>query len=339
MIDFSVDDEKRVCFEATALSAQLQERYKRAAELLGHIAASVALPSEDLGLISKHPLAQGLLAYQQGHIGTEVAEVLAAQLGEVDASAVDLLRQSRPCLLQLQSLLPEAETRGKSIRTVASYRYSQDKISRAFDLFTKTLGAGYQSFVSIIQTISIVEVPGMGEVPYFSGSDSNFWGAMHTTDPADDLVFAETLTHEAAHHWLLLVEDIEPLAKNCWDGNHWISPWRADARPIGGVVHGVFVFSCAALVLNILKETLAFDAGPSAERVEKRICRLYAQVEQGISELERCPDLTQIGRKIAADSRQRLDSFEWSVNATMLESERRRCKDEQDNKRRKHSHN
>lgn len=339
MINFKTSGNGEILFDADVLSARLEDRYHKAAELLKLIAAapdSVPLPSSNLDILARHPLAQGLWAYQQGHVSAETAEVIAVQLGQLDAAAVISLERGQPYLLQLQSLLPEAETRGESIRAVQNYRYNRQEIARAIDLFTEKLGQDYKKFISVIRTITVVEVPRMGGLPYFSGSDSNFWGAMHTTDPADDFVFAETLTHEAAHHWLLLVEEVAPLAEDCWEGNHWISPWRSDVRPIGGVIHGVFVFSCAALVLTILLRAIEVAETQRAERIERRICRLFAQVEQGIAEMQRCTAMTEVGRSVAVDARHRLESFAGYLNGAVLDEERRLCESEQKQKRQKY---
>jgi hypothetical protein len=143
------------------------------------------------------------------------------------------------------------------------------------------LGAEWSDFVSPIRAITVVEVPGHEDLPYFSGSSSEIWGAIHICLPADDGVMAELLTHEAGHHWVHLVEDLGPLATDCWEGEMWPSPWRNELRPLGGVIHGTFVFAAAAAALCCLMLRYGEDHSVVRETLRRRIAYLMAQVEYG----------------------------------------------------------
>ncbi|WP_281821379.1 HEXXH motif-containing putative peptide modification protein [Sphingobium sp. BS19] len=69
-------------------------------------------------------------------------------------------------------------------------------------------------------------------------------------DEIGALRFAEGVIHEAMHLELTLLENDRPLVQSPADT--MLSPWREEARPIGGVLHGLFVFSCLHTAFRML---------------------------------------------------------------------------------------
>jgi hypothetical protein len=343
MIDLRLFENNKLRFDCDSIVLkQLKSRYQDAAEVLSSVRSlskEFVFPTDDLLLLARHPLAQGLLAYKKGYITSERAENLARELSALDRSSLDSLAEGKQQILQLQCLLPDTDTRGESIRVIENFNYNQSRFDDSLKIFIDHCGNDYRRFLDIIKTVSVVEVPRMGELPYFSGADTDSWGAMHTTDPADDFVLAETLTHEAAHHWLFVVEEITPMADNPWSGGTWISPWRSDPRPIGGIIHGVFVFSCAATVLSSLVtcESSGLDDAIRM-RVARRIGRLCAQVEAGLNEMQRCPYITPTGISLSVAVAERIRPVEDMLDAEILITARELCEKQQNLKREKHSH-
>jgi HEXXH motif-containing protein len=62
------------------------------------------------------------------------------------------------------------------------------------------------------------------------------------TDGVGALRLTENVIHEAMHLLLTGVEARKPLVAD--PEQHIASPWRAERRPVGGVLHGLFVFTC-----------------------------------------------------------------------------------------------
>jgi len=62
------------------------------------------------------------------------------------------------------------------------------------------------------------------------------------TDQVGALRLAESIIHEAMHLQLTGYEAIEPMVAD--DKSTMASPWRTEKRPLQGVFHGLFVFSC-----------------------------------------------------------------------------------------------
>jgi hypothetical protein len=327
MIHFSLQNKKIHWNCSSEISYRLESRFQSAEKLLAAFQNSktgITLPTQNLRLLSQHPLPHALVAYQHGYINAGRAETIAREIVQIDSKTLDFLLSGNQFILQLQCLLPDLETRGESIKIVDNYAFNQKKLEEYIILLVNCCGEEYRKFIGIVKTISIVKVSRMGELPYFSGADSDSWGAIHTTEPADEFVFAETLTHEAAHHWLFLEEEVAELAEDTWAGNSlWISPWRSDPRPIGGVIHGVFVFSCAALVLALLSEHCRDTAeNETIDRVSKRICRLIAQVEMGIQEMEQCLKISDSGKDISHAAQRRLETIIPFINKKYLDSAR-----------------
>ncbi len=333
MLNFSILNRKINWSCASEVLQRLASRYRDAQTLLTEIRyadTDFKLPSADLGLLSRHPLAQGLLAYRRGVLNEQRAERMLEAIVRIDASGLACLRAGEPSILQLQCLLPESDTRGASIRIVENSRFDRSTLDSFLNVLVDCCGPDYATFLGIVKTISIVRVEAMGELPYFSGCDGDTFGAIHTTYPGDPFVFAETLTHEAAHQWLFLQEEVAELSAESWSGSLWVSPWRADPRPIGGVIHGVFVFSCASLVLSLLADHLEGCSDEATrDRVARRICRLFAQVEVGLGEMDRCPNLTEGGKRIASAAGDRLDSIQERLKPAYLVEARLQCRREQ----------
>jgi hypothetical protein len=79
-----------------------------------------------------------------------------------------------------------------------------------------------------------------------SCSAQQFWGAVLCSLDGE-ICLVETLVHEFSHNVLYALMDQHGiLADDCPKQEIYYSPWRADARPLSGVLHAVFVFERVA---------------------------------------------------------------------------------------------
>lgn len=92
-------------------------------------------------------------------------------------------------------------------------------------------------------------------------------------DEVGALRFAEGVIHEAMHLALTLLESDRPLVRRPM--NAMASPWRDEPRPIGGVLHGLFVFSCLHAAFRMMTD--AIDAA-AAEHVGGRLRDIEEEV-------------------------------------------------------------
>lgn len=112
-------------------------------------------------------------------------------------------------------------------------------------------------------------------------------------DEVGALRFAEGLIHEAMHLELTLLENEQALVKN--PAETMPSPWRDDARPIGGVLHGLFVFSCLHAAF-VMAAGSADEAG--ADHIKGRLHDISAEVRSvDLSKLS--AGLTPFGAELA----------------------------------------
>lgn len=109
-------------------------------------------------------------------------------------------------------------------------------------------------------------------------------------DSATD--FAEALVHEMQHSKL---NALLGLAKLTDDDNSrkYLAPWRDDPRPLVGVVHGVYAFTCG-VEFWLAQEEIARDPD-EARRVAFTIAYRRLQVRRALNTLKASGRLTQLG--------------------------------------------
>jgi uncharacterized protein len=74
-----------------------------------------------------------------------------------------------------------------------------------------------------------------------SASSPVVFGSVAMSRPANAVGCAETLTHEAQHIKLGALLDFLPLTGPD-DGRRYYAPWRADPRPLGGLLQGAYAY-------------------------------------------------------------------------------------------------
>ncbi|MCY4463706.1 MAG: HEXXH motif-containing putative peptide modification protein [Albidovulum sp.] len=103
----------------------------------------------------------------------------------------------------------------------------------------------YNSVGSLLRCLHILEnlEPGydlslsLPELPHSIFTSVPF---VHEKDAIPRL--AESVVHEVLHLQLSLIERISPVVRPSADTEFVYAPWRDENRPIGGVIHGLFVF-------------------------------------------------------------------------------------------------
>jgi hypothetical protein len=306
--------------EAKALSLEISDQVRQqgmdkecaVVRVLNKIFENKAISegSPSLECLAKTPYAYGILSFMHGHLNESKGAELQRQLQKKPAEILERIHQKKFSVIQNSILLPTQETRGEQIIIDVNWNgYTNVSFDEHLNYFGSILGSDWIDFISIIRFITIIKISSWPELPYFSGSTSDLWGAMHMCAPRYEEVIAECITHEAAHFWLNLADEVNPISLDSWGRAEWLSPWRHDKRPIGGVIHGVFVFSCVALVLALL-----FAKSKNADtqlRLRRRIEKVTSQVHEGAQECLRSGLLTEVGESIVCASTQRAD---FSVN-------------------------
>ena len=74
-----------------------------------------------------------------------------------------------------------------------------------------------------------------------SSSSPETFGAIAMSQPSDACTLASTLVHEIQHVKLSGLLDLLPLTRPD-DGRRFYAPWRADPRPISGLLQGAYAY-------------------------------------------------------------------------------------------------
>jgi HEXXH motif-containing protein len=102
--------------------------------------------------------------------------------------------------------------------------------------------------------------------------------------------FAEALVHEMQHSKLNAVLDLVRLTDGDSEQCH-LAPWRDDPRPLVGLLHGVYAFTCGV-------EFWLAEAAHGHDDVQFDIAHRRTQVRAALTTLDSDPHLTNAGRAL-----------------------------------------
>ena len=155
----------------------------------------------------------------------------------------------------------------------------------------------YATVAAYLRTLHVLQAPGTDfDV---SHSDPQVPFSIFVSIPSGEregkLRLAESIIHECMHLQLTMIETELPLV--CDRSALVFSPWRQTARPLGGVLHGLYVFSVIDAYFQALGQSRSFT---SEERmfVAKRRGQIAHEVAQ-VAHLAVHQGLTDEGRVLA----------------------------------------
>lgn len=161
-------------------------------------------------------------------------------------------------------------------------------VDEAWHVLTRDHRAYAREIATALRLLVPIE-PGSGAVG--ASSPSAFGGIrLSATESATE--FAEALVHEMQHSKLNAVLELVKLT----DGDlteRYLAPWRDDPRPLTGVLHGLYAFTCG--VEFWLAEA---DVASESEQVRFEIAFRRTQVRRALRVLGDDPHLTNAGRAL-----------------------------------------
>lgn len=168
-----------------------------------------------------------------------------------------------------------------------------------------------RSMEACLACVIPMKVPERG-IP--SASTSSVPGAVCITATHDVALIAEQLTHEVSHAHLFALQESDPLLAAEAHGDGWgeplvYSPWRDDARPLNGLLHGAVVFSRVAWLHAGLADQF--------ETSRRRLSAIGPQVRAALAGLARHATMTPVGARLMqglSESERMLGSIraEWN---------------------------
>lgn len=136
-------------------------------------------------------------------------------------------------------------------------------------------------------------------------SASAAFGAVRLSANGSAPDVAEALVHEMQHSKLNAVLALVKLTTD--DAGHYLAPWRDDPRPLVGMVHGVYAFTCG-IEFWLRHEQTAGDA--EARHIAFNIAHRRVQVRRAVDTLMTCGHLTRPGQVLVATVSNRLSACE-----------------------------
>ena len=151
---------------------------------------------------------------------------------------VELLPDSLACLASDNGVSLAKECGLDEDHACAALRSSCDLISNLAPEL-------YASVRSLLRSLHVLECSEPGFDQSFSLPDLPFSVFLSIPGPSENDALprlAESIVHEVLHLQLSLVERISPIVRSAAEPDFAYAPWRDECRPIGGVIHGLFVF-------------------------------------------------------------------------------------------------
>lgn len=178
-------------------------------------------------------------------------------------------------------------------------RHWQHRFIEAWELLARfiperaaELAAGMRSVVPLV-----TEDDGVAR----SGTARDAFGTLGLTRPRSATELAVTLVHEFQHSKLSVLIDLVSLYVPGGEERHF-APWRADARPTGGLIQGVYAF------LGVADTWRALRSAPGLEESATReFAIVREQVAVALAALEGSAELTPQGRQFTAGLRRGLN--------------------------------
>ena len=117
-------------------------------------------------------------------------------------------------------------------------------------------------------------------------------------DPRGPLWYVELLVHETCHVWLASLMELIPMIDSD-QTRRFPSPWRADPRPLIGILFGAHAFAVVARCLFLLLE----HGTPHEDVVARRLAFESERVERGCRLLEQHGSFSKAGEIFMSDLR------------------------------------
>ncbi len=163
----------------------------------------------------------------------------------------------------------------------------RDRLTGAFDLLAAHAPGRHQELVAGLRAIAPLD---HSATRGRSATHRYAFGGFAAGLPETDAELAAIAVHEFQHSKLNALMDV---VKLCEPGRpeRYFAPWRADPRPLSGLLHGTYSFAAMAGFWDALRTNPALEARATTQAADYR-----AQVLRVLRDLGGAPGLTGTGR-------------------------------------------
>ncbi|MEU5612136.1 HEXXH motif domain-containing protein [Streptomyces sparsogenes] len=154
--------------------------------------------------------------------------------------------------------------------------------------------------------LSVVPVRYPTRTEPFSATSPEAYGCVLLNLPPDPTTFAASLIHEAQHIKLSALLDLVPLIRGGTEEIHY-APWRADPRPLRGLLHGVYAFLGVTGFWQARRQAGPDDGATPTAHFEFALRRV--QTAHGLRTLRAHAELTPLGDRFLRGIEARLATW------------------------------
>jgi HEXXH motif-containing protein len=175
----------------------------------------------------------------------------------------------------------------------------------------------FEHMREVVQVIAF-KPPAAGD--YSNVSFSDLPGAFIVSAVKNAYWMADALIHELLHNRLFFIierNEILETGGNDDDEGEFYSPWRDDPRPLGGLLHAVYVYTGVCKFWLSVCES-GETSGLRREYVEDQAVRAVLDLKVGISQLRRYGNFTEIGADLFKQMEREVDQLWTSARALKL---------------------
>ncbi len=167
-------------------------------------------------------------------------------------------------------------------------------LTKAYELLRESNPAAHRMVSGTVR--SVVPVEGAGPLRVVSASIPDAFGALTMSLPEDAQSLAATLVHESQHQLLTALDHLVPLLKPTEHTEQgaealYFAPWRADARPLRGLLFGAHAFAGVAAFWRGRREA-------DGERADFEFAVHRWQVRSALAALRSAEGLTYAGNVV-----------------------------------------
>jgi len=181
------------------------------------------------------------------------------------------------------------------------------------------------SFAQLGRFIRMISLQTRDPETYTNMTHSDLPGTVLITVVQHPFYVADALIHELHHHRLFFLEEIGPFLDGPRDdlegqGRH-LSPWRADLRPLHGILHGAYVFiATTRFWLQVLAAGEGIDERTHV-LARSRVVGGVLQLRIALHQLARHARLTAFGAALVRQIESDLAALRTRVEAEGLSPE------------------
>ncbi|WP_157556191.1 HEXXH motif domain-containing protein [Nocardia acidivorans] len=173
----------------------------------------------------------------------------------------------------------QSGTDGLRLTTTEAERWQCD-----FTAAWQLLRADFDEYLTPMRAC-LTSVTPLSARPQAAGTSHTAWnglGCVYTTAPADSCQLALTMIHEIQHtKFGLLTDQIELFTPD--SACRFYAPWRADPRPISGLLHGIYAFHGVTDFWRVHRHSECHGSTQTHAEFELGRIQLAAAVEQAMT--------------------------------------------------------